>query len=162
MAPFIQPAKDAIGEAATTVAGKEKQVGLWNYSSPINEGVTRGYRVNVPLTFSAEEVNVAVQRFATGGVPQTREALLAATSAAADARDPMRVVLVTTGTADGGNDEEFANSLKPYLEQGADIAVVHVGDAQQDAGVQRVASSQQQVSNADELARALDAAIGTH
>ena len=106
MAPFIQPAKDAIGEAAGNVAAQEKMVGLWNYSSPLNEGVTRGYRVNVALTPSAEEVDVAVHRFLTGGVPQTREALSAAAAASAGGAEPVRIVLVTTGTADAGEDAD--------------------------------------------------------
>ncbi|MDK8307386.1 VWA domain-containing protein [Corynebacterium imitans] len=164
MAPFIQPAKDAIGEAAGNVAAQEKMVGLWNYSSPLNEGVTRGYRVNVALTPSAEEVDVAVHRFLTGGVPQTREALTAAASASAGGAEPVRIVLVTTGTADAGEDVEgtaFAESLQQYLDQGVEIAVVHVGDGAKDAGVERVAATQAQASTPEELPAALATAVGT-
>lgn len=164
MAPFIQPAKDAIGEAAGNVAAQEKMVGLWNYSSPLNEGVTRGYRVNVALTPSAEEVDVAVHRFLTGGVPQTREALSAAAAASAGGAEPVRIVLVTTGTADAGEDGEgtaFAESIQQYLDQNVEIAVVHVGDGAPDAGVERVAATQAQASTPEELPAALATAVGT-
>ena len=164
MAPFIQPAKDAIGEAAGNVAAQEKMVGLWNYSSPLNEGVTRGYRVNVGLTPAAEEVDVAVHRFLTGGVPQTREALTAAAAASAGGAEPVRIVLVTTGTADAGEDADgtaFAESIQQYLDQGVEIAVVHVGDGAQDAGVERVAATQAQASTPEELPAALATAVGT-
>ena len=164
MAPFIQPAKDAIGEAAGNVAAQEKMVGLWNYSSPLNEGVTRGYRVNVGLTPAAEEVDVAVHRFLTGGVPQTREALTAAAAASAGGAEPVRIVLVTTGTADAGEDADgtaFAESIQQYLDQGVEIAVVHVGDGAKDAGVERVAATQAQASTPEELPAALATAVGT-
>ena len=164
MAPFLQPAKDAIGEAASAVAAEEKMVGLWNYSSPLNEGVTRGYRVNVALTPSAEEVDVAVHRFLTGGVPQTREALTAAASASAGGEDPVRIVLVTTGTADAGEDADgaaFADSLQQYLDQGVEVAVVHVGDAAPDAGVERVAATHAKASGPEQLPEALATATGT-
>lgn len=164
MAPFLQPAKDAIGEAAGAVAAKKKMVGLWNYSSPLNEGVTRGYRVNVALTPSAEEVDVAVHRFLTGGVPQTREALTAAASASAGGEDPVRIVLVTTGTADAGEDVDgaaFADSLQQYLDQGVEVAVVHVGDATPDAGVERVAATHAKASGPEQLPEALATATGT-
>lgn len=164
MAPFIEPAKDAIGEAAGSVAAQEKMVGLWNYSSPINEGVTRGYRVNVGLTPAAEEVDVAVHRFLTGGVPQTREALSAAAAASAGGAEPVRIVLVTTGTADAGEDGEgtaFAESLQQYLDRGVEIAVVHVGDGAPDAGVERVAATHTQASTPEELPAALATALGT-
>ena len=164
MAPFIQPAKDAIGEAAGNVAAQEKMVGLWNYSSPLNEGVTRGYRVNVGLTPSAEEVDVAVHRFLAGGVPQTREALSAAAAASAGGAEPVRIVLVTTGTADAGEDADgtaFAESIQQYLDQNVEIAVVHVGDGAPDAGVERVAATQAQASTPEELPAALATAVGT-
>lgn len=164
MAPFLQPAKDAIGEAASAVTAQEKMVGLWNYSSPLNEGVTRGYRVNVALTPSAEEVDVAVHRFLTGGVPQTREALTAAASASAGGEDPVRLVLVTTGTADAGEDADgaaFADSLQQYLDQGVEVAVVHVGDAAPDAGVERVAATHAKASGPEQLPEALATATGT-
>lgn len=164
MAPFIQPAKDAIGEAAGNVAAQEKMVGLWNYSSPLNEGVTRGYRVNVGLTPAAEEVDVAVHRFLTGGVPQTREALTAAAAASAGGAEPVRIVLVTTGTADAGEDADgtaFAESLQQYLDQNVEIAVVHVGGGAPDAGVERVAATQAQASSPEELPAALATAVGT-
>ena len=47
MAPFIEPAADAIGETALALGGAGKEVGLWNYSSPLNPGVVNGYRQNL-------------------------------------------------------------------------------------------------------------------
>ncbi|CAM4351455.1 MULTISPECIES: hypothetical protein [Corynebacterium] len=160
MAPYIEPAKDAVGAAAGAVGEQGKMVGLWNYSSPLNPGVTRGYRDNVALTGNAGDVDQAVHRFLTGGVPQTREAVLAAAGAAAQWGDPVRIVVVTTGTADAGNDEEFANAVRPFTDQGVDVTVVHVGGEPQDQGLRNVASSDQHVDGAEGLTDAVKSAAG--
>ena len=160
MAPYIQPAKDAIANTALELGGQGKQVGLWNYSSPLNPGVTRGYRDNVALTGNAGDVDQAVHRFLTGGVPQTREAVLAAAGAAAQWGDPVRIVVVTTGTADAGNDEEFVNAVKPFTDQGLDVTVVHVGGEPQDQGLRNVASFDQHVDGAEGLIDAVKSAAG--
>lgn len=111
MSPYLQPAKDAIANAALELGGKGKQVGLWNYSSPLNPGVVVGYRQNISVSPDADSVAVAVRRFLTGGVPQTRQAVEAAAGAYGAGEAKTRVVLVTTGTADAGDDKAFELSL---------------------------------------------------
>ncbi|WIM72470.1 hypothetical protein QP028_16065 [Corynebacterium suedekumii] len=98
---------DALAALATALGDEGQQVALWNYSSPLNPGVTNGWRRNISFTDAAESA-AAVQRFSTGGVPQSRSALVAATAAAAEqARatgEPARVLLLTTGTAQDMDD----------------------------------------------------------
>ena len=71
---------------------------------------------------------------------------------------------MTTGTADAGEDADgtaFAESIQQYLDQGVEIAVVHVGDGAPDAGVERVAATQAQASTPEDLPAALATGVGT-
>ena len=72
----------------------------------------------------------------------------------------MRIVVVTTGTADAGNDEEFVNAVKPFTDQGLDVTVVHVGGEPQDQGLRNVASFDQHVDGAEGLIDAVKSAAG--
>lgn len=162
MAPYIQPAKDAVSAAAGEVGAAGRQVALWNYSSPLTPGVTQGYRPNVDMTPDAAQVQAAVQRFLTGGVPLTREAVAAA---AASMTGPGRIVLITTGTADTGDaenagDDAAFRSAVQAAPAGTAIAVVHVGQGQRDAALESVASYTQQAATGEELAAAVAAAAG--
>lgn len=156
MAPYIEQAKSAVAAAAGEVGAAGNQVALWNYSSPLTPGVTQGYRTNVAMTPDAAEVQAAVQCFLTGGEPRTREAVIAA---AASMTGPGRIVVVTTGTADAGDDEAFTSAIQA-APAGASIAVVHVGPGQRDATLESVASSRQQADTGEELAAAVAAAAG--
>ena len=156
MAPYIEQAKSAVAAAAGEVGAAGNQVALWNYSSPLTPGVTQGYRTNVAMTPDAAEVQAAVQRFLTGGEPRTREAVIAA---AASMTGPGRIVVVTTGTADAGDDEAFTSAIQA-APAGASIAVVHVGPGQRDATLESVASSRQQADAGEELAAAVTSAAG--
>lgn len=120
IAPFYEQSASAIGDAAVAATGQGAQVALWNYSSPLNPGVAQGWRRNINFTDAGEEVRQSVQRFGTGGQPQTRSAVEAALASTAELDGTGRVVLVTTGTAD---------SLRalPPLPDNVELSVIHVG-----------------------------------
>ena len=82
LAPNFDPVTGAAADAAQSLGEKNKQVALWNYSSPINPGVQVGYRTNLNFGPGADAAG-AVTQFGTGGVPQTRSAVIAAVQAAA-------------------------------------------------------------------------------
>ncbi|AWB83982.1 hypothetical protein [Corynebacterium liangguodongii] len=152
MAPYMTEAERGIADAARAVAASGKSVALWNYSSPLNPGVVNGYRRNVALTPDAEAVADAVGRFLNGGVPRTREAVTAAVSESAGST---RIVVVTTGTADGGDDNAFIAGI-----DNANIAVVHVGEGQQDQALRGAAKSAAEAQRGDQVAPAIKAAAG--
>lgn len=160
MAPFIEPAKDAIGNTALELAGAGKEVGLWNYSSPLTPGVVNGFRQNISVSPDAESVNVAVRRFLVGGVPQTREALQAAAAAYGNANAPMRIVLVTTGTADAGDDAAFIDGFRQAAGNNLDLTVVRVGEGDPDAALEQIAQKQVDAKTAENIADAVKQAAG--
>lgn len=160
MAPFIDQAASAIGEAAQRVTDSGHQVALWNYSSPLSPGVTQGYRRNVAFTGEAGEVAGAAERFLTGGQPQTREAVSAAVDYTREAAAPARIVVITTGTSDGGDDNAFADAVTSAAGSGVSLSVVHVGGGQQDEALRRVSSSLSQAESPDQLATTVRAAAG--
>lgn len=160
MAPFLEPAADAIGATALELGGAGKQVGLWNYSSPLNPGVVNGYRQNLTVSPDAESVNIAVHRFLVGGVPQTREALQAAAADYGSLDNPTRIVLVTTGSADAGEDKAFADTFRQAAGDKVDVTVVHVGEGANDAAVEQVATKQFAAPSADQIGPAIKQAAG--
>lgn len=91
-----------IHDAALKIGDAGKQVYLWNYSSPISERVNQGWRTNVGFNDTSNGRNAAedVLHFGTGGVPQSRSAVSAALKAAANNGEPLRVVLIVSGTED--------------------------------------------------------------
>ncbi|MCQ9370228.1 VWA domain-containing protein [Corynebacterium sp. 35RC1] len=100
----------AITRVAAEV-GEGRALGLWNYSSPLSEGVTAGWRNNVALGVgnSADSLRDIAQAFGTGGQPQTRSAVAAALLHAADyavqtgSGQPVTVLAFTSGTTDEMN-----------------------------------------------------------
>lgn len=160
MAPYVDAAADAIGGAAGELTEAGKVVGLWNYSSPLSPGVVKGYRVNVVFTPSADEVAGAAKRFITGGVPQTREAVLAAVSALSGSQPPTRIVVVTSGTADAGDDSSFEDQVRAAAGEDVELAVVHVGGAQVDATLNQIAAVHVEAADAGALHNAVREAAG--
>lgn len=160
MAPFLGTAAEGISAAAEGVAADGHQVALWNYSSPLTPGVTQGYRRNVAFTPNASEVVDSVNRFLTGGQPQTREAVTAAVKQAAETGQPSRVVVVTTGTADGGNDEEFTTALNDAAGAGVSVSVVHVGQGQQDQALRGVSEAASEAASQEQIVDSVNAAAG--
>ncbi|WJZ02579.1 VWA domain-containing protein [Corynebacterium freiburgense] len=141
------------------------KVALWNYSSPLSQGVNRAWRANVEFskndngTASVE----AMQKFGTGGTPKTREALEAAIKAAADqAREkntPVRLVLLTTGTQDAEPSTPFSGMDNVILD------IIHLGQQPVDSGIAEWATthggSATTAGSIAELETALNASFGT-
>ncbi|MGV0353234.1 VWA domain-containing protein [Corynebacterium confusum] len=142
MAPYFDAAAGGVAAAADGVGGEDKAVSLWNYSSPISATATVGYRQNLGFTDGGETTSV-VNNFGTGGIPQTRAAIVAAANNAADyAREsnaPARVVLVTTGTDDSLSDGDFAAQLADAKDRNVEISVVHLGDGEVDKALEDAA-----------------------
>ena len=160
MSPYIQPAKDAIANAALELGAQGKQVGLWNYSSPLNPGVVVGYRQNITVSPDADSVAVAVRRFLTGGVPQTRQAVEAAAGAYGTGDAKTRIVLVTTGTADAGDDNTFENAVRGAAGDKVEITVVRVGEGEADQAVEALSAKAVDAAQADAIEGAVKQASG--
>ena len=160
MSPYIQPAKDAIANTALELGAQGKQVGLWNYSSPLNPGVVVGYRQNITVSPDANSVAVAVRRFLTGGVPQTRQAVEAAADAYGTGDAKTRIVLVTTGTADAGDDNAFENAVRGAAGDKVEITVVRVGEGEADQAVEALSAKAVDAAQADAIEGAVKQASG--
>ncbi|MDK8449958.1 hypothetical protein [Corynebacterium mastitidis] len=130
MAPQFDATRARLAEEA---AALEQPVALWNYSSPLNPGVTRPWRDNVGFG-PAQEITPVLNGFGTGGVPLTRTSVLAALRTAAEQAQatgqPARVVLFTSGTApEDLDDAAFGRQLASTLENPqVSLEVVQVGD----------------------------------
>ena len=160
MSPYIQPAKDAIANTALELGAQGKQVGLWNYSSPLNPGVVVGYRQNITVSPDADSVAVAVRRFLTGGVPQTRQAVEAAAGAYGTGDAKTRIVLVTTGTADAGDDNAFEDAVRGAAGDKVEITVVRVGEGEADQAVEALSAKAVDAAQADAIEGAVKQASG--
>lgn len=160
MSPYIQPAKDAIANTALEFGAQGKQVGLWNYSSPLNPGVAVGYRQNITVSPDADSVAVAVRRFLTGGVPQTRQAVEAAADAYGTGDVKTRIVLITTGTADAGDDEAFEDAVRGAAGDKVEITVVRVGEGEADPAVEALSAKAVDAAQADAIEGAVKQASG--
>lgn len=165
MAGQFDPVSGALANTARALSGANKAVALWNYSSPLNPGVTVGYRDNLGFGNGDEAANT-IQAFGTGGEPQTRPAVIAAADVAADrAADingPVRVLLVTTGTVTAMDDAAFADAFAQAAGNNVELSVVHVGPGAPDAAVEDVATDFTSVDGTDSraVADALKAAAG--
>lgn len=157
MTPFMAQAQEAVGQAARDVQADGHEVALWNYSSPLSPGVTQGYRHNVDMTQDAEYIADVVGRLGTGGVPQTREAINAAVAEMAQREEPVRIVLITTGTADANNDpaayEAFVNQIRHAAGEKVEVVGVHVGTQEPDAAVKEIASTWIEAENLPQAVR---------
>lgn len=149
----------AVGKPAAELASDGHAVALWNYSSPLNPGVTVPYRTNLGFG-DGSQVEGVVDALGTGGVPMTRTSVLAALgsvqSQAAQTGKPVGLVVVTTGTAPGDmDDESFRSALKDALGENVELAVVHVGDGETD----KVLSENAKATAKADGGRALDEAV---
>lgn len=164
MAPYLPAANAGIKKAAAEVISTGHLVGLWNYSSPLNPGVEVGYRRNVALTDSDQDLIAVLDQLQAAGQPRTREALDAAVdelSGRAGSAQQARLIVITSGTADGGTDGAFSDAIRQKAGERVIISVVHVGDRARDVALEQVASSYQEVETDAELEAALIAATGT-
>ncbi|MDO4911177.1 MAG: hypothetical protein Q3972_05490 [Corynebacterium sp.] len=147
-------------EAITTAATEANQpVSLWNYSSPLNPGVTKGWRNNTGF-LSVSEVTPVLMGLGTGGVPQTREAVLATLSSASAYDTPVTIVVVTTGTQDSIADQDFVDSVRAGLNPKDSLNVVHVGGRESDSSLSSVATNTFNARTADEINSAISRAWG--
>ena len=165
MAPMYGPVSKALGTTASDLAADGGAVSLWNYSSPISETATVGFRQNLGFG-DGNAVSGTLSGFGTGGVPQTRSAVVAAVANAADQTagtgDKARVVVVTTGTEQDMDDAQFTSALKDAASKDVSLSVVHVGEGSVDAALKSAADSFTSVDSADEtqLSGAINKAAG--
>lgn len=159
-----------LADLARETGGLGNQVALNNYSSPLNPGVTRGWRPNVSFPDQTGGSNAAgaISRFGTGGVPLTRAAAVAGASigaehAAASGRE-VRVVLVTTGSASDYSDDAFLRDIGANAGDKVSLHVVHVGPGEVDRTLAAYAmangGSAVTAANAREVTDTLRAAFG--
>ena len=153
MAPIYGPVSQALGATASDLAADGGAVSLWNYSSPISETATVGYRQNLGFG-DGNAVSGTLGGFGTGGVPQTRSAVVAAVANAADqaagSGDKARVLVVTTGTEQDMDDAQFTAALKDAASKDVSLSVVHVGEGNVDAALKSAADSFTTVDSAEE------------
>ncbi|MCK7674581.1 hypothetical protein [Corynebacterium pygosceleis] len=126
VARLLDPLMLSVGRAGGRVA-------LWNYSSPLSPGVTRGWRDNITFLDDSAGANAArvVKGFGTGGQPLTRSAVLAAldsaTERATETGEPVRFVIVTSGSEGAVDDRVFRDELAARTPDRVIPQVVHVG-----------------------------------
>ena len=137
----------ALSQTALDLGKEDQSVAVWNYSSPLHEGVSVGYRDNLGFG-PAEPAAESLTLLGTGGVPQTRSAVIAALDSAAGQAEATgettRVLLVTTGTADDISDETFSTALEEAGEN-VELSVVHIGEDDPDAVLAKYADFQEVV-----------------
>lgn len=160
---------DATQQALSGTAGKLSQnnskVALWNYSSPISETATVGYRDNLGFGNGAA-VPDTLAAFGTGGVPQSRSATIAALNTAADqaagTNQKARVLLVTTGTELDMDDAQFSAALDGAKSDNVELSVVHVGPGAIDEQLKNAADNFTSVDagTQEDLNAAMDKAAG--
>ncbi|HZK32783.1 MAG TPA: hypothetical protein VFC72_07745, partial [Corynebacterium sp.] len=145
MAENFDPAREEFAEIAAELTSQGQTVGIWNYSSPLNPGVNKGWRRNLTFTHNADAVSTVLWQLGTGGVPQTRSAATAAVAAAADQAQqtgqPTRVLLVTTGTDADLDDDSFRDQLDQARTDAVSLDVVHLGEAAVDPVLEEQADS---------------------
>ena len=153
MAPMYGPVSKALGTTASDLAADGGAVSLWNYSSPISETATVGFRQNLGFG-DGNAVSGTLGGFGTGGVPQTRSAVVAAVANAADqaagSGEKARVLVVTTGTEQDMDDAHFTSALDDAASKDVSLSVVHVGEGNVDAALKSAADSFTSVDSADE------------
>lgn len=152
MAPMYGPVSEALSTTASDLAADGGAVSLWNYSSPISETATVGFRQNLGFG-DGNAVSGTLGGFGTGGVPQTRSAVVAAVANAADQAagtgDKARVVVVTTGTEQDMDDAQFTSALDDAASKDVSLSVIHVGEGNVDAALKSAADSFTSVDSAD-------------
>lgn len=153
-----------LANLARETGAQGNQVALNNYSSPLNPGVTKGWRANVsfPDSSGGENSAGAVVRLGTGGVPLTRASVVAATQIAKEGSpdgQPMRVVIVTSGSAGEYTDEAFLNDLSAAFADNISLHVVHVGHDPVDSVLSDFATSHNGTATQATTTEQIDAAL---
>lgn len=148
--------RDAIMDAATQA---NQPVSLWNYSSPLSPGVTRGWRHNTDF-LAPEQIRSTLYQLGTGGVPQTREAILAALPIAAQYHEAVNIVLITSGTADATDDTAFSEQVRALLKPEDNLNVVHVGGRETDTRLSSLATVTYNARTSQEIFSGVSRAFG--
>lgn len=131
MTEFLPAQVEALKKRAAEVVSNGHKVALWNYSSPLNPGVTQGWRNNVSFTNDLSLIDATLDGFQTGGLPQTRPALINAMQATAD-HGGGQVYLVTTGSVGFYDDDSFSQMLDAFNDSAVTVAAQHVGPGAHD------------------------------
>lgn len=162
---WFSASSNAIADAALKV-GAVANVGLWNYSSPLNPGVVKGWRANVGLddATGGQTAATVVKGFGTAGEPQTLSAFSAALDQAAAVSTPdkpVRIVLVSSGTVDSW---DITPALQKAKAQGVQLNVVQVGEQDINPAianaVKELGGSTEKATNVDQIAAAVNKASG--
>ncbi|MBM0261821.1 vWA domain-containing protein [Corynebacterium macginleyi] len=167
MTALFEATQQALSDTAAKLSYNNGQVALWNYSSPISEAATVGYRDNLGFG-DGSAVTETLAAFGTGGVPQSRTATIAALNTAADqaasTNQKARVVLVTTGTELDMDDVRFTAALNGAKSNQAELSVVHVGPGPIDEKLKNAADYFTSVDGGtqEDLNAATDKAAGVY
>lgn len=162
MSEYNDIAAEAIDDAIGELTSAGHSVALWNYSSPLSPGVNKGHRANVAFTTDQDALTGTASRFINDGTPLTREAISAAVDYAeseATPDQPVRIVLITSGTADSG-DTNPEQTLEEAASRGVSLSIVNVGDGEPDSLLGSAAEFTTAATTADQLAPAIRAASG--
>ena len=166
MSASFDPVSAAMATTASSLSGAGKSVALWNYSSPLSANATVGYRDNLGFG-DGNAVAGTLSQFGTGGVPQTRTAVIAAVNSAAqrsaETGQDTRVLVVTTGTQQDIDDETFRQGLNAAKGDKVKLSVLTVGSGEKDAVLSESAEASSEVENPSDSAavsRAFSEAAG--
>ncbi|WIM68810.1 VWA domain-containing protein [Corynebacterium breve] len=141
MEPYSQAAAQSIGKAANDLIDSGNQVALWNYSSPLTPGVTKGWRSNVQFTEEKDAVANRVAVLQNDGQSHTREAVEAAADLVAEYDGDYRIVLISGGYDDtAGDDAAFKARMQPLLDKDVEVSVVAVGNQPVDPALEEIAT----------------------
>lgn len=168
MTPMYDEVASSLSERIATLGASGYQVGLWNYSSPLSAGVTKGWRPNVPLPDESKGANAAaaVTHFGTGGSSFTHEAtvaaLLSAGEVAAQTKNPVNVVIISTGTDDAGSQGDLTATLQAIDSKLVTLHLINIGaeDGQLAAWAKSHEGTSVTVTDANERNQAIDKALG--
>lgn len=157
---------NAIAEVAPQVGAAGETVAIWNYSSPLNPGVTQGWRRNV--NFDAQDTGWSVASravgFSTGGKRHTRSALVAALKYSADyaktQSKQVRVVLITTGNDDDLEVSTVTNEITAAKSAGVELDIIHVGSGDPDQAIMDAAAKSTTVTDTNKVVSAVETASG--
>lgn len=146
---WLTEAQGAVADYARAVGGAGTSISLWNYSSPLNPGVTKGWRQNI--TFDAGNGGEAAANhvgiLGTGGESWTRSSAVTALGTAADRsraiQQPVNLTILTTGTADRGDDGAFVEQLNAARgDADVRVNVIHIGKGDRDEALENWAADE--------------------
>lgn len=140
-----------IAEKMLEIGKNKGHVGLWNYSSPLNPGVTKPFRANVDISVQ-DDGNISaarVDRLGYGGAAYTYDSLMAAYSSASYAAansqvKDHRLVLITASPNQGGGnslDQALAFIKELNKENPVQLDIVTVGSDADTASMKKLAEA---------------------